>query len=425
MTRLVIILWLASFGLDWPGLPGNARLAELLIIPAAIAILSARGRWLRPNVLDAAVMAYLAAGAFSVLASSDRVASLYELARHAYLAAIYFVVALAVRRGFGSSARVGLATMGAAPAIPSLLVAALFLFQRLDVPMVGEVMTLPYAGDVLRLRGFTASPTMFACLLTMALPFAIAGWVQSSEQQGRRVWAAATLVMALALVMTFSHVWAGAAMAVTVALWPLIGERANLRAVTVAAVVALTIVFNASLVASVRSVSKGDSSVTDSTAYAYEVGTGSVRVAGYTVDYALMSYGRVKQLAWEAFLNRPLTGIGLDRFHEVTTAAYQQGRLTHMYREIDPHSSLLGRLAETGVLGGLTLVALWAAFVATGLRLSKMSQPYSWEARAAFAGLAGLLLAGINVDIMNFRFVWAAFGVLRGMVEISPGTHSA
>ncbi len=251
MTRLVIILWLASFGLDWPALPGNARLAELMIIPAAIAILPARGRWLRPNVLDAAVMAYLAAGAFSVLASSDRVASLYELARHAYLAAIYFVVALAVRRGFGSSARVGLATMGAAPAIPSLLVAALFLFQRLDIPMVGEVMTLPYTGDVLRLRGFTASPAMFACLLTMALPFAIAGWVQSSEQQGRRVWAAATLVMAPALVMTFSHVWAGAAMAVTVVVWPLIGERANLRVVTVAAVVALTIVFNASLVASV------------------------------------------------------------------------------------------------------------------------------------------------------------------------------
>jgi hypothetical protein len=374
-------------------------------------------------------MAYLAASALSVLPSSDRASSLYELARHGYLVVVYYTVALAVRRGFASAARVGLASMGAGLAIPSLLIATLFLFQRFDLPIVGEVMNVPYAGDVLRLRGFTASPTMFACLLTAALPFALAGRAENVEPRIRAVWAFVALTIVLALVMTFSHVWAGAALAVAIAFWPLFEQQPRWRAACVTAVVALAILFNATLVASVRSVSKSEKAITDSSPHApalpYEVGTGSVRVAGYTVDYAVMSYGRVKQLAWEAFLSRPLTGIGLDRFHEVTMRAYQNGRLTHMYREIDPHSSLLGRLAETGVLGGLTVILLWAAFVTTGMRLSGTPQPHSWKARAALAGIAGLLLAGINVDIMNFRFLWAAFGLLRGLVEVNPGTSPA
>lgn len=132
-----------------------------------------------------------------------------------------------------------------------------------------------------------------------------------------------------------------------------------------------------------------------------------------------MSYYLLKKVAAEAFWRAPLTGIGLGRFREETERAYRVGKVHELYRDIDPHSTLLGRLAETGLPGGLTLVALWVGFLGLGLRFVRAANgPAVWPARAALAGTVGLLVNSINVDIMNFRFLWIGFAVLRGL---APG----
>jgi O-antigen ligase len=284
------------------------------------------------------------------------------------------------------------------------------------MPSAVEAMNLPYIGELLRLRAFTASPTMLACVLTVSLPFTVAAWIEGTETRRWRISVAIGLIAA-ALVLTFSHAWAGAALALTIMSWPLLERHRPLRMASVAAVVLLAIALNLSLVASIRGLSAGDTAVSDHTSYHYGVGTGTKTIGPVTVDYTVMSYFRTKQLAIEAFVDHPLTGIGLDRFHDVTEAAYREGRLTYGYREIDPHSSLLGRLAETGFIGGLTLVVLWVAVIATAQPLIRRDAADPWLARAALAGFAGLLLAGINVDIMNFRFLWAGVGVLRGLAD--------
>lgn len=417
MTRVLLLLFLASLGLDWPALPGNARLAELLVVPAIAAVALVGRRRLRFHFLDLAVVAYVAAGAIGLIASSDRTASLLEIARHGYLAAIYVLIAFAIVRGFASTVLLGLTAMGALPAIVALCFAILFAVRPVPMPAAGEVMQLPYAGELLRLRGFAVSPTMFACVLIASLPFATSSLIEPGDLRARKISAAAAAAMTLALVMTFSHAWTGAALALAVVTWPLLARRRVLRVATVAAVILLTVVFNASLAASVRALSLGDDAVADATSYPYGVDDGTTHIGPVTVDYAVMSYFRIKQLAVEAFAERPLTGVGLDRFHDVTRAAYGEGRLTHGYREIDPHSALLGRFAETGILGGLTLIALWVAVFLTARPLLAPDAPARWLARAALAGFAGLLLAGINVDIMNFRFLWAGVGVLRGLAD--------
>lgn len=417
MSAVLLSLFLAALALDWPALPANARLAELLVVPAALAVLMSGGGGWRWRPLDLAVLAYLGGSAVGVITSADPAASAVEWGRHGYLAGIYALVALAVGRGLARPAGLGLALMGAAHAIAALAVAVVWFFVPVDVRAAGEVMTLPYVGDVLRLRGFTFSPTMFACALTVALPFAMAGAIEARSTVGRRWWFAVSALMGLAAVMTFSHVWAGVALVLTMMSWPALRTHGVRRAAAVAAVVVLTVVFNATLIASVRSVSRSDLAL-EKIAHPYAVDTGSREIAGYRIDYAVMSYGRIKHLAVEAFLAQPLTGVGLDRFHDVTRAAYAGGRLPHGYREIDPHSALLGRLAETGLLGGATLAILWVAIVRTGLAVAGPHAPHRWLGRAAVAGVLGLLLAGINVDIMNFRFLWAAFGVIRGLAEI-------
>jgi O-antigen ligase len=125
-----------------------------------------------------------------------------------------------------------------------------------------------------------------------------------------------------------------------------------------------------------------------------------------------MSYARIKQVAWRAFLEHPIAGLGLDQFHTATLRAYDEGALPLLYREIDPHSALFGRLAECGVIGGVTLLMLWAAWAAMARETSGHYLGY-----AAAAALAGLIVSSLNADIMNFRFLWVVAGLLRGLQE--------
>jgi O-antigen ligase len=110
-----------------------------------------------------------------------------------------------------------------------------------------------------------------------------------------------------------------------------------------------------------------------------------------------------------------MTGIGPDRFSVITDIAFQQGRLTEPYRAVDPHSTLMGRLAETGLVGGITLVVLWIV-IAQYCR-SLLARDRSWIAVSTTAALLGLLVASVNADVMNFRFGWVVLGLLRGHRE--------
>ena len=81
------------------------------------------------------------------------------------------------------------------------------------------------------------------------------------------------------------------------------------------------------------------------------------------------------------------------------------------YRNSDPHSTLFGALAETGIIGTAATAALLVAAVWGGRREDQ--GPQRWVVLAGYAALCGLAVNSLNVDIMNFRFLWVAFAVLR------------
>ena len=426
LEALAVVAFLAALGLNWPLLPLNIRLAELLFLP--LVIVSVRQPRGRPalHLLDLLAAAYLAGSLPSLLATSDLRASLIELLRHAYAVAIYAAVAVAVYRGHVTAVMIGMAAGAASLALLGVVFAMVYLVQPFELPAMGAVMNLPYAGAILRLRALTATPAMLACLLTIATPFAIVNAITAPRSRQRALWRAASVVMAAAAVLTFSHVVAGFAVAALIAAWPAFGDRRAWRRAAVLAVVVISILGNLSVVASIRQVAfdADATAVADTTDYFHGVGEGRLQIGPARVVYEVMSYFRIKELAWDAFRAQPLTGVGLDRFHEVTERAYGEGRLPLRYRAIDPHSAMLGRLAETGIAGGITLALLWAGILVTGVRA--IGGAAAWPARAALAGLIGLLVAGVNVDIMNFRFFWAALGLLRGVAtESNPPPPTA
>ena len=410
IVEALLLVFLAAIGVNWPEFPYGARLADLIFIPLAVSVLALPGMrwtWRRP---DLAVAIYLLGALPAIAFSSDQRISAIEFGREIYLAIVYVLVAMATREGLSRTVGEGFALF---PTIFSIGGLVFVVLQLTGVAMpdrhIGEFMQLPYIGDTLRLRVYTATPAMFACLLTAAVPFAIT----FCRERGRR-WCAAAIVMTAAALFTFSHILTGFAVAALIAAWPSLAPWQRLRRLAVAGVVSLFLAFNFAAAISITSISVGDIGFVDATEYQYAVGQGHARIGNVAITYNVMSYARIKQVAWRAFVAHPIAGVGLNRFHSETTRAYEQGLLTNTYREIDPHSTLLGRLAETGLIGGITLLVLWGAWAMMARDTMPATLGY-----AAAAALAGLHVAGINADILNFRFVWVLAGLLRGLQDVS------
>jgi O-antigen ligase len=415
----LLLLFLATIAIDWPQLPFNARATDAIFVVAAIAILAkAKWSWPRFTPLDLAVAGYLAGSIVSLAFSPDPRAGAIELVRHLYLVAIYVVMVFAVRQELAATVATGLAASGAVLAVVGVIALVIQAAFGIGTDRIGPVMTLPYLGPTLRLSALTVSAAMFACVLAVSLPFVMLH--PGIAMSRARSWMAGA-VMGLAAAMTFSHSVAGVAVSAVTATWQRL-RAGTLRVAAVAAVVAVVIALNFAATVSIRAI--GDSRFRDDTVYHYAVDGGRARIAGVDVEYQTMSYFRIKQVAWDAFTSRPLTGIGLDRFHATTEAAFQQGRLTEPYRLIDPHSTLFGRLAETGLIGAVTLIILWIVIARETRRLLAHSQRHAWIARAAAAALLGTLLNTMNADVMNFRFAWVVLGLVRGLREFEADTST-
>ena len=419
MRRWLLLLFLATMAIDWPQLPFNMRATDLVFVAAALALIVTTRPWTLPRLsaLDYTVAAYIGGSVLATALSPDVRVSSIELVRHLYVVSIYIVIAVAVQHALAHTVGTGLALSGGLLAGLGVAATVLLLISGIRIDAIGRVAVLPYLGETLRVQALAATESMLACALAMSAPFVLlhpairSSWLRLNL---------AAMVLLVAAFLTFSHSVAGFAVAVLIATWPSL-RTAALRSAAAAAVVLIVLAANFAATVSIRSVGAGPR---DSSNYEYGVDSGRAEIAGVNVDYQTMSYLRLKQVAWGTFAARPLTGIGLDRFHSATEAAYQGGRLTEHYRATDPHSSIPGRLAETGIIGAITMLALWCMAGMETMRLLARASPPPWIVTAAAAGLAGTLINSVNADVMNFRFLWAALGLVRGLSSM-PALRSS
>ena len=71
-------------------------------------------------------------------------------------------------------------------------------------------------------------------------------------------------------------------------------------------------------------------------------------------------------------------------------------------------------MAETGLVGLAGLMGLWIALLRAGARANARTGQSAehWGVRAAFAGLIGLLVNSVHVDVMHFRFLWVGMALV-------------
>jgi len=417
-------LILIPIGSGW--LPANMEWADVVLVGVCVAlVVSPRRPGLTLRPLDVLVLVYLAGSLLSFRRSPDLLHSGVEFAKQGALAVVYLVFSvLARRRERVANIACWFAWPAVALATVSLVALGIYLMAGREVGPFLSVAPIPGAGHVARIKGMLLSPGFFCNYLTMALPLLLLLPRGPAHAHATGWWRAGPWVVVLAALGTMTASLAGFLAAGLAAVWRQWASSRRLRLARAGLAMMAGIVLvavNLMVAVTVRDVSwsadRNPRLPAPRHVYAsQEEGAGAERLT-VQVSYNPISYFLLKQAAARAFQREPLTGVGLGAFHEETERAYRDGRLHEPYRRADPHAELLGRLAETGLVGAATLLLLWAGVARCGCVLLRGDSASAWASRAILAGLFGVLVNSLNADVMNFRFVWVGVGLLRGQLE--------
>jgi hypothetical protein len=417
-------LYIALMACGWGPPPWQLQIADV-VFPAllVLAVRSARWQWRR---LDVGLLAFIAGTALSMPGSVSVRQSAMEVAKEGYLFAAYLTLAAVMARAGVRPIIRWLPIAAAVAAALSLVAGIVFVVSGSVWTLFGQPMPLPYVGQVFRMTGTFETPEFFGNLLTVALPLAIVCRTQAAD---RRRWTAALILMAMAAALTFSKALAGCVIAATIVLWPDWRERrfgGVLRFAAASLAIVLVVAFNLSVMWTIRKIdlSFGKDASVPAPTYMYALqdaaGADSVEVR---IAYNPMSYYLLKQAAWTAWRRQPVFGTGAGTFVLDAERAYQEGRLGQGYRHLAAHSTIFGRLAETGSVGLITLTVAWIGIALCARQAVRSPGSDGPLALACAAGLAGLLVNGINVDVMHFRFLWLAIAAIRAASVSDPLSH--
>ncbi len=357
-------------------------LGAIGVATAALSRVAPRRLLGRPDPVSFAVAAGLLAAAVSAAFSIDRRVSIFgdPASLHGLLTIAALAVLTAAARAAGRSEAARRRCLEAAFASGAL--AAIYaLAQLLQLDPLRWGGTASFAGS-LRPFGTLGHPMLLGGYLAMVLPLG-ACLLGEANREGKRLratlLAVALVACAAALVASLSRAAWGAGAAGLLTAWLLGGWRARYprRAALLAA---LGTVAAVALSAGLRS-----------------------RLLGFFQAPSRLAIWRV---AWALFLERPLSGIGLDAFRlgfiHRRTAAYWA--LEFGATPSRAHSQPLEILATEGLLGALAAALLAWALASALIRARRTASP------PVVAALAGALVAFAVQGLTGFTV--AATGLL-------------
>ena len=415
----LLLAYICLLPVSWSGLPFNVQWVDVLFPALLLCTIATRPSFQLAR-FDVVVLVYLASSLLSLLGTTGLQQGLVQFAKQGYLALLYAVMVMLTAKSV-SLERMSRWMAGVAAVVATIcvLAVAVYYVSGMAVPLLGVVMPLPYIGQFYRLYGAFPSPEYLVNFLAFATPLGILQLLRPDAVSHRRYWGIGLAMIIIAAIFTAGHGIVGLVAAATFSLARAWNNRhPRLIAGAVIGTVALFIVVNMLLVVAVRDlqVATSHDMTLESPAYPYAFHDEKVGAPQISLEltYNLMGYWVLKEIAWDAFLQKPLRGIGLGSFHDETRRAASEGRIPPEYREHDPHSTWLGRMAETGIIGTMTLVMLWFVMLRLAYGVVVAGGPQADVALALAAGLIAVLVNSPNVDVMNFRFIWLAFGALRG-----------
>ncbi len=134
-----------------------------------------------------------------------------------------------------------------------------------------------------------------------------------------------------------------------------------------------------------------------------------ILIHGQNYSIIASGYYCFKKTAWKIFKQQTMFGIGPGNYNQMVGILKESGEYPSNLPNYDPHSSYMGALAETGIIGFILLCLLGFSIVNVISKIDWLSDPFSFTLVILFVMM---LAEGISMDTMNFRHYWVVVSVI-------------
>ena len=315
-------------------------------------------------------------------------------------------------------------------AVASLGVLGIFLacFFKINTFLVMEYKVFPYLGHVFRARStFMPNAKFLSSYLTIGIPLTIWKAHASKNKKERNFWIISLCVLFLALFFTFSRGWLGLAVCLCLMMTKVqnasflmkFAKNFLLLFVIVFGIFIICISLWEPVEVQFNHYYDKEFNVVEDTSIVDPI-KGLLR-ANFSLGITETHYLALKKFAYKEFLTKPYIGIGLGTFRDKIAYLRKTSKLPEKFPLLDPHCTFLGRLAETGILGLFSLLMVWVYFLKYSFNAHKAAHTKheKFLAWTFFSILVAFTIQGIDMDIMNFRFLWFTFALTYALKRLS------
>ena len=385
--------------------------------------------------LDIPILLYLAVSLLSIINSSTIKDSLVEFIGIFYLITMFYLVVNVIRDRtmFGMVINSWLITSALVAFLGILGVFLAYVFG-IKTFLVREYTAFPYLGHIYRVYStFGINSKFISSYLIISLPICLALLLNSKAGKERFFYYVILILFMCVLPFTFSRGWLGLAVASYLVLAKYKKSERYYRYLKV--LVVLFIVLFGLFICLIsrwqfvdfqakKIVVENNTEIAPN--IALSVNSEVLDKVSVEIGYMDTIYYRLKMVAIEMILDHPLIGVGLNGFNNEIRKYKKDGKLSDIFPVKDPHCMILGKTAQTGLIGLIALIILWGKAIRKALNMSFTAkdnyyQIISW---ALFSSMVGFVIQSIDMDTMNFRFLWFLFALVFIIERLELTSHN-
>lgn len=327
--------------------------------------------------------------------------SILESLGRVYLCLLFFVTLYCLQKQDASYwvQQLGKAIVGGSVAMVMFcIIGYVAIWFGISNPTVHLFNDYPYLGTIGRLAGFTSGPGMLVFVLMPGF-----FWVWNEYRQKSRG-ISLPILLGSVLLLTFAK----ELLLVVLGLFIIESQYFKLtKQIFIGIVGAIAFIYWMGT----HTVMLRKPDVTHAHLYETEYVGDAILAQGNEFNLVETCYLALKQANWQVGLDHFWLGVGPGRSNQYLEGLKSEGLYPAHLPNYDPHSTWMGAFSETGILGLCAL--LWLSVVAIRhIYLTRVNWQSNPLARVMVVFLFLLLIASISVDMMNFRQLWVALGIV-------------
>lgn len=370
--------------------------------------------------LATSVFLYLGASILSMANSINYFASFIELIKMVYLAVMFIIIVNIIKNE--SQIKLVIKTWLIATGVVVFLgIIGIIMAYGFEIstPFIKYYDKYPYIGSIYRPISTMNNAKMLSCYLTTGMTLSLGLFLIEKDRLIRNLLFMLMASILIIMFFSFSRGILGLGIGVFIVLLKV--NKGIIKKLTFCLGIALIFLFIIINVLTTwylininisKSINKDIDNMKFGTMAFIDSDIGTNRLI-LNIEYIYTNYFLLKKSALEVLTDHPYIGIGIGTFDHKLKSLKDSKEFSKQLPVLDPHSTFFGKLAETGIIGFFALILLLGTFIKKLLKYYNAIKEDYWKTIiwGVFAAFIGLISEGINMDIMNFRFLWLLMGL--------------